>query len=112
MKVKLKYLIFIIGTLSLLSKNIGAEMLKDFEPQYSTNAQPSSQTIYDETVYSKCILDFSKEKQITSDVRSACKVLATPKICRNVIGTEYLKCLNTCEKSNIYTREFGDCRLK
>ena len=90
-----------------------AEKIDGFVPlhEVNTSSQASPQVFFDETAYSKCILENTKKQSVTSDVRQACKILATPYSCRNLLGNEFMACREQCAKSNTFSKNFGDCRL-
>ncbi len=103
---------FILGAVIFFALvNSYAGKIIGFVPSTEYGTEASPHTIFDETVYSKCILENTKKQSITTDIRQACKVLATPYSCRNLLGKEFLECKEKCNNSNFYSKNFGECRL-
>lgn len=108
-----KSLIQIIGAplLIFLQFNACAAQSDGFTPLWNVQLSPaSSDSHYDATAYSKCIID-NAQKSSSYDVKMACKYLATPKICRDKSGNEFLNCLEYCKDRSVISRTFGDCKL-
>ena len=96
--------------IAILSASIAySEQIKGFVPTYTPPIDPSDY-LFDETSFSKCILEIaSKNQKITNEILTACKTLAQPKACRGKVSDEYKSCYEKCQKSNFITKQFNGC---
>jgi hypothetical protein len=103
---------FISASILIFSQfNAYAAKSEGFTPLREVQlSPPTSDSHFDNTEYSKCIIE-NGQKSISYEVKMACKVLATPKICREKSGDHFLKCLEYCKNENFISRTFGDCKF-
>lgn len=91
-----------------------AELIKDAEPDgrfYPQNIREDP--YFDATSYSECIVDSAKRNGgVSIDVKRACELLATPRRCRGLDGSDAKACYRICKNANYFTRNFGECSVK